>query len=77
MDPAHPLGVALGEVVVGRDDVDALAGQRVEVRRQHAGEGLALTGPHLGDVAQVQRRAAHDLDVERPLARACGWPPRG
>ena len=36
-------------------------------------QGLALTGLHLGDVAEVQRRAAHDLDVEVALAeRALG-----
>ena len=73
MHPAHPLGVALGQVVVGRDDVHALAGQRVEVSREDAGQRLALAGPHLGDVAEVQRRAAHDLDVEVALAeRALG-----
>ena len=31
--------------------LNALAGQRIEVRRQHRGEGLALTGLHLGNVA--------------------------
>ena len=67
MDAAHPLGVALGEVVVDRDDVDAVAGERVEVRRQRGDQGLALTGLHLGDVAEVQRAAAHDLDVVVPL----------
>ena len=67
--PAHPLGVAAGEVVVDGDDVHALAGQRVEVGGQHAGQGLALTGAHLGDVAQVQGRPAHDLDVEVALAQ--------
>ncbi len=66
--PAHQLGVALGEVVVHRDQVDALAGQRVQVRGQRADEGLALTGLHLGDVAEVQRRATHDLDVVVALA---------
>jgi hypothetical protein len=66
--PAHPLGVAAGEVVVDRDDVARPCRQGVEVGRQHAGEGLALAGAHLGDVAHVQRRAAHDLDVEGPLA---------
>ena len=64
---AHPLGVAFGQVVVDRDDVHALAAQCVEVRRQHRGQGLALTGLHLRDVAEVQRRAAHHLDVEMPL----------
>ena len=67
VDPAHVLGADLHQVVVGRDDVHALALERVEVGRQHAGQGLALTGLHLGDVAQVQRRAAHHLDVEVPL----------
>ena len=67
MHPAHPLGVALGQVVVDGDHVHAVAGERVEVGRQHAGEGLALTGLHLGDVAQVQRRAAHELHPEVPL----------
>ena len=69
MHAAHPLGVAFGQVVVDGDDVHALTGQRVEVRRQHAGQGLALTGLHLGDVAEVQRRAAHDLNIERSLVK--------
>ncbi len=72
--PAHPLAVALGQVVVDGDDMDALAAQRVEVGRQHAGQGLALTGLHLGDVAQVQRGRAHHLHVERALVQ---HPPRG
>ena len=70
---AHPLAVALGQVVVDGDDVHAVAGQRIEVRGKHAGQGLALTGLHLRDVAEVQRRAAHDLHVERPLVQD---PPR-
>jgi len=49
--------------------VHALAGQRVQVRRERADQRLALTGLHLGDVAEVQRRAAHDLDVVVPLVQ--------
>src|ERR1035441_6296293 len=61
------------------DEVHALAGQRVEVRRQHRGEGFALTGPHLGDVPHVHGGAAHDLHVEVPLAERPpgGLPDRG
>ena len=70
---AHLLGVALGQVLVDGDDVHALAGQRVEVGGQHRGQRLALAGLHLGDVAEVQRRATHDLHVEVPLAE---HPPR-
>ncbi len=64
----HQLGLVLGEVVVDRDDVHALAGERVEVAGQGRDQGLALTGLHLGDVAQVQGRTTHDLHVEVPLA---------
>ena len=67
MHAAHPLAVALGQVVVDRDDVHALAADGVEVGGQHTGQRLALAGLHLRDVAVVQRGAAHDLDVERPL----------
>ena len=65
---AHELGLVLGEEVVDGDDVDALAGQGVEVAREGRDEGLALTGLHLCDVAHVQGRATHDLHVEVPLA---------
>lgn len=58
-----------GEVVVDRDDVHAFARQRVEVRGVCRHERFALAGLHLGDVAQVERRAAHDLDVVGPFAR--------
>ena len=68
VDPPHPLGVALGQVVVGGDEVHTLAEQRVQIERERRDEGLALTGLHLGDPAEVQRRPAHDLDVEVALA---------
>ena len=69
VDTAHLLRLELGEVVVDRDDVDTLAGERVEVRREDADEGLALTGLHLRDVAPVERRATHDLYVEVALVQ--------
>ena len=57
-----------GQVVVHGDDVHALAGQPVEVHGQGRHEGLALAGLHLGDPAEVQRGAAHQLDVVVALA---------
>ena len=63
VDATHPLGVTFGEVVVDRHDVHAIASQRIEVRRQGGDQRLALTGAHLGDVAPVQCRPAHDLHV--------------
>src|SRR5581483_7143889 len=67
-DDLRPLLVALGEVVVRRHEVDALARERVQVHRLHGDEGLALAGLHLGDVALVQDDAAHQLDVEQAHA---------
>ena len=65
--PAHQLGLVLGQVVVDGDHVDALAGQRVQVRGGGGDQRLALTGLHLGDVPGVQRGATDQLDVEVPL----------
>ena len=71
--PAHELGLVAREEVVDGDDVHALAGDRVEVDRERRRQGLALTGLHLRDVAEVQGRAAHDLHVIGALAeRALG-----
>ncbi len=71
--PAHPLAVAFGQIVVDGDDMDAFAADAVEVGRQHRGQGLTFTGLHLGDVAEVQRRPTHHLDVEVTLVE---HPPR-
>ena len=64
VEPAHPLRVAAGQVVVDRDHVNALAFQRVQVRRQGGDQRLAFTGLHFGDLALVQHHAADQLDVE-------------
>jgi hypothetical protein len=64
VDAPHPVGVALREVVVDGDDVDTLAGQRIEVRREGCDQRLAFAGPHFRDLAVVQPHAADELDVE-------------
>ncbi len=46
----------------------AAPGERVEVRGKCRDEGLALACLHLGDPPEVQRGAAHDLDVVVALA---------
>src|SRR5215216_976564 len=69
----HPLGIALGQVVVDRDEVDAASLESVEVERHRRHERLSLTGLHLGDVAFVKDDRAHELHVERAEAeRALG-----
>ena len=77
IDLAHPFRVALGEVVVHRDDMHALARQRVQIGREGRDQRLALARLHLGDVALVQEDPAHQLHVEGAQAQARAWPPRG
>ena len=58
VDRPHPLRVARGEVVVDRDDVDALRdGERGDER-------LSFARLHLGDVAVVERHASDELLLE-------------
>ena len=64
MDLSHPFGVARGQVVVDRDDVYALAFERIQVGGQRGHQGLAFTCSHFGDLAAVQGDAADQLDVE-------------
>ena len=73
VDLAHPFGVAAGEVVVDGDDVDAAAGERIEIDGKRRDQRLAFAGLHLGDAAFVQDHAADQLDVEMALPeRALG-----
>jgi hypothetical protein len=46
---AHPLGVALGQIVVDGHDMDAAAGERVQIDRQRRDQRLALARLHLRD----------------------------
>ena len=64
VDAAHPLGVALGQVIVDGNNVHALAGDGVEVAGQGGDEGLAFAGLHLGDVALVKRHGADELHIK-------------
>ncbi len=64
VDPSHPVGIALGEIIVDRHHVHALARQRIEIGGQRGDERLALAGAHFGDLAVVQHDAADQLDVE-------------
>ena len=68
VDLPHPFGVALGEIVVDGDDVNAAPGERIEIDRQRRDQRLAFAGLHLGDAAFMQHHAADKLDVEMPLA---------
>ena len=68
VDGPHPLGVPPGQVVVYRDDVDALPGEGVEVDGHRGRQRFALPRLHLGDLPLVQDDPADDLDVKGPHA---------
>ncbi len=63
---AHPLRVALGQVVVDGDHVHAVAGERVQIHGQGGDQRLAFAGLHFRDPALVQHHAADELHVEVP-----------
>ena len=63
---AHPFGVTLGEVVVHRHNMHALAGQRVQIRRERRDKSLAFTRFHFGNIALMQEYATHQLHIKRP-----------
>ncbi len=67
VDLAHPFGIALGQVIVDGDDVNAAAGERVEIDRQRRDQRLAFAGLHLGNLAVVLHHAADQLHVEMTL----------
>ena len=69
VDAAHPLGVALCQVIVDGNDMHALAGDSVEVAGQGGDERLALAGLHLGNMTLMKRHGADELYVKVAHAR--------
>ena len=68
VDLAHPFAIAAGQIIVHRDHVHALAGERIQIDRERRNQRLAFARSHLGDRALVKHHAADQLDVERTLA---------
>ena len=64
IDLSHPLRVALGQIIVDRDNVHALARQGIEIGRQDGDQRFAFAGLHLRDAALMQHDAADDLHRE-------------
>ena len=70
IDRPHLLQAELGQVIVGRDQMRAFAGQRIQVQRQGGDQRLTFARLHFGDLALVQHDAADHLHVE--MAQADG-----
>ena len=69
VDLAHPRRIAAGEIIIDRDDVDALARKRIEIAGERGDQCLAFAGAHLGDAALVQDHAADQLNIKVPLPK--------
>ena len=69
---AHPFRVAPCQIIVDGHHMHALAHQGVQIGGKGRDKGLALACLHLGDVALMQKDAAHQLRVEG--AKAQGTP---
>ncbi len=63
VDRPHPLRIALGQVIVHRDHVDASAGKGIEVNGHRGDQGLAFAGPHFHNFAPVELIPADNLNV--------------
>ena len=61
---AHPLRVALGQIVVDRDHVHAASAQRIQINRAGGDQRFAFAGLHFRDLALVQNHAADQLHIE-------------
>ena len=64
VDFAHPLAVAACEVVVDRDDVDSVAGERVEISGKRCDERFAFARLHLRYASLMQNDTAENLHGE-------------
>ena len=63
IDRSHPLGVALSQVGVDRNQVDALTSQRVQIDRRNSHKGFPLPRLHLRDVALVDGHPTEQLHI--------------
>ena len=65
---SHPISVALCQIIVDSNDMNAFTAQRIEVRRRYARQRLSFTGLHFGDLSVVQDDSAHQLNVVMAFA---------
>ena len=79
IDLAHPGRVALGKVVVDCDDVDAAAGDGIEINRQGGDQGFSLASLHFRNAAFVKDDSADHLHIKMAQAEGAfrGFPDCG
>ncbi len=64
VEHAHPLRIALGEVVVHGDEVNAFPFECIQIDRQGGHEGFPFAGLHFSNAASMENHAADQLHIE-------------
>ena len=77
VDLAHPLGVAAGEVIVDGDDVNAFAGERIQIDRQSWRRASCLRRCASRRSRLREARGRRSAGRRNDAASACVWPLRG
>ena len=61
---AHPLCIALGEVVVDSDEIHAFPFERIQIDRQRGHQGFPFASLHFSDAASMENNPADQLHIE-------------
>ena len=64
MDLSHPLRITLSQVIIDRNDTNALSCQCIQIGRQRGNQCLTFTGTHLGDTSLMQHDTTDQLHTE-------------
>ena len=62
MDLTHPLGISFCQVIIDRNDMNALAVQCIQVGRKGGYQCLTFTSLHLRNTSLMQNNAADQLN---------------
>ena len=60
---SHPLAVSFCQVIIDRNDMSALAFQRIQINRCYSDQRLTFTSTHFGNVATVKNHTPDKLYI--------------
>src|SRR5437667_1579505 len=66
VESSHPLRVPACQVIVNRNDMHALAFERIQIGGERRNQRLTFTGLHLCDTPLMQSHATDELHIEVP-----------
>ena len=70
MHDTHPIGIALGEIIIDRHHMHGAARQGVQITRQSGDQCFAFAGFHFRNGAIMQHHAANHLHIIMALAQS-------